>query len=299
MLGPEQPTATDDGGDVGLFSRGKKAVQPPGPAPDAPDAPAAHPLVRNEPVQAALQAWATGKDARRFAGVLRQCATGELLLDGTGSALADPAKGLQPGDTLAIGYRTDEHGRRLLLAFTSNERLARYHEGETILSFAQPAPATLAQAAEEPYDGIAIDPGSDEHCIAYADEIRRHLTDEPTLNHELKSALVTRALPWDDLLDVIGRTRTVFIAMQETRDESGAVAGISVPTIEGKNGETYAIAFTSPAEVWAWAPPYDAQPTGFSNIAKAALDDRTDGVVLNPAGQSVLIAPDELSRFTG
>ncbi|GAA1438653.1 SseB family protein [Leifsonia poae] len=290
MLGQEQPTATDDGGDVGLFSRGKKTVQPPAP-------PAEQKLVRNEPLQAALQAWSTAKDARRFAGVLRQCATGELLLDGTGSTLADPARGFQQGDTLAIGYRTDEHGRRLLLAFTSNERLADYHEGAAVLSFAQPAASTLAQAAEEPYDGIAIDPGSDGLCIAYADEIRRHLTDEPALNEELKAALVTRTLPWDDLLDVIGRTRTVFIATQEARDESGAITGISVPTVDGKNGETYAIAFTSPAEVWAWAPPFDAHPTGFSNIARAALEDGTDGVVLNPAGQSVLIAPDELARF--
>jgi hypothetical protein len=113
-------TSVDDGGIVGLFSKGKSAVRAgdeavdgrldafpeggPEPAPEGA-------LVRNDLVQAALQSWASAKDARRFAGVLRQCATGALLLDGSGSELADPARGFQQGDTLGIGYRTDERCR--------------------------------------------------------------------------------------------------------------------------------------------------------------------------------------------
>jgi hypothetical protein len=293
-------------GIVGLFSKGKSAVRDgdeavdgrldafpeggPEPAPEGA-------LVRNDLVQAALQSWASAKDARRFAGVLRQCATGALLLDGSGSELADPARGFQQGDTLGIGYRTDDQGRTLLLAFTSNERLAAYRGGERTLSFAQPAAATLKQATEAPYDGIAIDVGSDALCIAYADEIRRHLTDEPALNEDLKSALVTRTLPWEDLLDLLGQTRTMFIAKQELRDDGGAVSGVSVPTVDGKNGENYAVAFTSPAEVWAWAPAFDAQATGVANVARATLEDGNDGVILNPAGQSVLLSPEELAKF--
>ncbi|MFF1635009.1 SseB family protein [Leifsonia sp. NPDC058248] len=288
---------------MGLFSKGKGAVRADDGAEaalerddDERDA-GVRDGVRNDLVQAALQSWASAKDARRFANVLRQCATGELLLDGGGSELADPAGGFRPGDTQGIGYRTDDQGRRLLLAFSSTERLAAYRGGERTPSFAQPATATLKQATDEPFDGIAIDAGSDALCIAYADEIRRHLTDDPALNEELKTALVTRTLPWDELLDLLGRTRTVFIAMQELRDDDGAASGFSVPTVDGKNGENYVVAFTSPAEVWAWAPAFDAQSTGVANIARAALEDGNDGVILNPAGQSVLISPDELARF--
>jgi hypothetical protein len=253
-------------------------------------------LVSNRLVQAALRRWSSAKDARTFAEVLRQCATGELLLDATGSQLADPSGGFHPGDTLSIASRTDEQGRRLLLAFTSNDRLGEYHQGEHPVSLVQPAPAVLAQAAAD-YDGIAIDAGSSDLCIAFADEIRRHLTDDPALNEPLKTALVERSLPWDELLDLVESTPAVFIALAEVRDESGAVTGARIPTAKGKNGETYSVAFTSPAEVWAWSPPEDAQATGIGNVARAALEQSHDGVLLNPAGQSVVISPPELERF--
>jgi hypothetical protein len=89
----------------------------------------------------------------------------------------------------------------------------------------------------------------------------------------------------------------MFIAKQELRDDGGAVSGVSVPTVDGKNGENYAVAFTSPAEVWAWAPAFDAQATGVANVARATLEDGNDGVILNPAGQSVLLSPEELAKF--
>ncbi|MFF1574098.1 SseB family protein [Leifsonia sp. NPDC058292] len=276
---------------MGLFS--KKGAKREAPAAES-AAPAR--LVSNRLVQAALSRWASGKDARAFAEVLRQCATGELLLDSTGSRLADPSKGFQAGDTLSIASRTDDQGRRLLLAYTSNERLAASHPGESPVSLVQPAPAVLAQAAAE-YDGIAIDAGSDDMCIAYADEIRHHLTDDPAVNVALKTALVERTTPWDDLLNLVASTPAVFIAMTDVRDESGTVTGVTVPTARGKNGETYSVAFTSPAEVWAWSPPENAQVTGIANVARVALEQRHDGVLLNPAGQSVVISPPELQRF--
>ncbi|WP_223691095.1 SseB family protein [Leifsonia poae] len=283
------------GGFVGLFSRGKKDVPPR-------DASAANVIgagaesrpVSNQLVLAALRTWGAERNAQTFANVLRQCATGELLLDTTGSTVADQQNGFQTGDTLGVGYRTDEQGRTLLLAFTNNERLAEYHRGEPVLSLAQPAAAVMTQAATSPYDGIAIDAGSSDLCIAYGDEIRRHLTDDASLNSALKSALVSRSLPWTEFLDLVGGAPAVFIATQEATDASGAVTGITVPTVSGKNGETYAAVFTSPAEVWAWAPPFDAHATGMANVARAALEDGHDGLVLNPAGQSVVIAPDEL-----
>ena len=45
------------------------------------------------------------------------------------------------------------------------------------------------------------------------------------LNEELKAALVTRTLPWDDFLDVSGRTRTVFIDTGKIRTYNEAMPG--------------------------------------------------------------------------
>ncbi|HEV7183381.1 MAG TPA: SseB family protein [Leifsonia sp.] len=258
--------------------------------------PGAGSAVTNWLVQAALGRWSAGKDARTFAEVLRQCATGSLLLDGSGSTVDDPAQGFRPGDTLGVAYRTDDQGRRLLLAFTSNERMSAYHHGEHTVSLVQPASAVMAQAAAD-FGGIAIDPGSNDLFIAFADEIRRHLTDDPALNEPLKAALVERSLSWDELLNLLRSTRSVFIPVSDVHDESGTVTGVTVPTARGKNGETYSVAFTSPAELWAWSPPENAHPTGFMDVARVARDQEHDGILLNAAGQSVVISSPELERF--
>lgn len=230
-------------------------------------------------------------------GVLRQCASGQLLLDATASQFADPANPFAPGDSLAIGHQVDNAGKKLLLAFTSNEQLAAYHRGNPYVSLVQPATAVLKQAATE-YEGIVINPGSPETlCIAYAPEIRQGLTDTPELNERLKQALAERALPWPELLDLISATEVVFVAMAETRDESGAVMGFELPTIPGKDGQFYSAVFTSPAEVWAWEPGFEAQPTSLKKIALATLETGQGGTLLNPAGPSVILNPSELQRF--
>jgi hypothetical protein len=285
---------------MGLFSKrhAEKAVSKRSGERDAAAHPVAEQIVANRLLQAALSRWAAGKDARTFAEVLRQCATGSLLLDSSGSTIADPSLGFQAGDTMGVGYRTDEQGRRLLLAFTSTDRMSAYHHGVPSVSLVQPAGAVMAQAVAD-YDGIAIDAGSAHLCIAFSDEIRRHLTDDPTLNAPLKTALVERTISWDELLGLLGSTPAVFIAMSDVRDDSGTVTGATVPTARGKNGETYSVAFTSPAEVWAWSPPENAQATGIADVARVALEQRHDGILLNPAGQSVVISPPELDRFLG
>jgi hypothetical protein len=293
---------------MGLFSRGPKradsttpttahtAAQPEAPAaPSAPPAPVAADarqpgLVTNTLVQAALANWARGKNAQSMSEVLRQCATGELLLDASGSTWQDPARGFQPGDTLQIRYQTDNAGKRLLLAFTSNERLALEHPHTEMRSLAQPAPAVLKQAFTD-YEGIAIDAGSDSVFIAYADEIRRGLTEEPAVNEPLKTALLQQ-LPAEQLAALAADAPLLFIAVGETRNEVGEVTGAFVPTVAAPGGnQAFATAFTSPAEIWAWDSTLTVQPTGFANIVEVARRQGQPGIVINPvaAAGSALI----------
>lgn len=254
--------------------------------------------VRNELIESALTRWGGEKNAQTMFNVLRQCASGTLLLDVSTSQIADPDAGISQGDTIAIAHQVDNAGKKLLLAFTSNEELAAYRDTITPISLVQPATAVMQQAVTD-YEGIVINPGSPETmCIAYAEEIRRGLTATPNLNEKLKQTLVERNLPWGELIDLLATTEAVFIATSETRDEAGEITGITMPTVTDDDGNTFSVVFSSPAEVWAWSPGLNPRPTGIGNVARASLNDKMHGAVLNPAGQSIVLGQPELHRLS-
>jgi hypothetical protein len=283
---------------MGIFSRKNKDDHAPAPAAPTPattgptptDPPGA--LVTNHLVQNALTKWVERKDAQSMYGVLRECAAGSLLLDATESTFADPANPFQKGDTLAIGSQVDNAGKRLLVAFTDNDRLAVYRRNggstKTPLSFGQSAASTLQMAATT-YEGIAIDPGSpDTTCIAYTDEIRKGLTDDAAVNEPLKTAIVDQRAP-AEVIDLAKAAPVIFIGVSTEKDAQGEVVSISVPGILSPDGESYSTAFTSPAEVWAWDARLDVRPTGFANIVAVARENGHTAVVVNPAGRSPVI----------
>lgn len=275
---------------MGLFSRGKQEPQPeaaqPAPVPGA--------EVRNDRVAEALTVWAGLKNGQTFADVVRRAVTGELLLDITDSTFADPAAGPQPGDTLAITSQPDNAGKRLLVAFTSNGELSRYR-GHPGMSLVQPAAAVLAQAARE-YEGIVIDGRSPGAFIAYSAEIQQQLAGDPEAVGPMGEATATRSLPFEEYLTALAAA-PVFVPFEVERDESGAQTGVSVLTVAGADGAPYAVIGTAPAEVWAWSPQSGAQPTSLAHVARAVLEDRQAGVVVNPAGPSVTVPVDVLRRF--
>ncbi len=244
-------------------------------------------LIVNLPVQDALRPWSSTKNAQTMYGVLRQCVAGELLLDASDSEIADKATPFVKGDKLAVGTQVDNAGKRLLVAFTDNDRLALYRRkgGATIppIGLGQPASATLQMAATT-YDGIAIDPGSpDTLYIAYADEILRGLTDEPGLNEVLKTAVLGRSSA-EEIVELAEAAPVLFVGVSTLRDDKGEVQRITVPSVKGPDGGSYHPAFTSPAEVWAWGTDLEARPTGFANIARSAREDGQAGIAFNPAG---------------
>ena len=242
-------------------------------------------LVRNLPVQTALEAWAAGKDARTFSNVLRQCVAGELLLDISASTFADPDAGFQQGDTLALGKQVDAAGKELLVAFTSNERLAAYRRGERFLSLAQPAWSVLAEAMSRA-DGLALDPGDDALLIAYSDELRGQVTDEPGRNAALKNALVDRDLPWPEFLALLAGSSVVYVGVDAAQG--------AVPSAVGDDGTLLHPVFTSPAEVFAWSPELTARGTSVAQVARVAAEDGYAGLLVDPAGPSASVRLDEL-----
>jgi len=252
--------------------------------------------IRNTRVQEGLDVWATTKDTRTFSDVLRRAVAGELLLDISTSQIADRATFPQPGDRMAIASQVDGAGKRLLLAYTDNERLAA-RTPESPMSLGQPAHAVLEQAMRD-YEGLAIDAGHPGMFIAYADEIRRGLGDEPAAAARLARDLVHRDRPFADFLAGLVLA-PLYIPVQAHLDEAGAPVGLSVLTARNLDGQTLSAAFTSPSEVWAWAPEVEARPTRLQNLARVALQDGHAGVIINPAGPSTVLSPALLAQHTG
>ncbi|MCU1405147.1 MAG: SseB family protein [Glaciihabitans sp.] len=295
---------------MGIFSRKPKQDTP------LPDTDAAHQaaakvappsqnpdqqLVDNTLVQDALTVWVGNKSAQTMFEVVRQCATGSLLLDITNSTFADPTKGFQPGDSIAISHQIDNAGKKVLLAFTSQDRLNVYRSvsigsDAQPISLSQPATAVIKQAIKD-YEGIVIDASSLESCLAYDHEIFQALTEDPAVNEALKTAIVTRR-PTAEILAAAEAAPVVWIGTREQLNEAGEVTHVYVPPANRADGSTLSAAFTSPAEVWAWGPDLKVRPTGFANVARAALLDGHTGVVLNLLGPSATIPAEDLRKFS-
>jgi hypothetical protein len=252
--------------------------------------------IRNVRVQEALDVWATEKNNRTFSDVLRRAVSGELLLDISTSQLADRAAGPGPGDRIAIASQTDNAGKHLLLAYTDNARLAA-RTPENTLSLGQPAHAVIEQAMRD-YEGIVIDAGHPGMFIAYADELRQGLGAEPAAAARLARDLVQRDRAFEEFLAGLALA-PVYIAVQPHRDEAGTITSVSVLTARGRDGEELSALFTSPAEVWAWAPEVEARPTRLANVARVALQDGHVGAIVNPAGPAGPLPPGILAAYAG
>ncbi len=286
---------------VGLFSRRSREPEPvepeagasPEPAPPAaPPAGEPGPGVRHDRVREALGTWAERKDARTFADVLRRAVSGELLLDVTDSRLADPGRGFQQGDTLAIASIRDNAGADLLVAFTGHDELQRMREAAG-RSLVQPAAAVLAQAVRD-HQGIVIDGRAPGAFIAYAAEIRQHLTEDPGAVAPLTEATASRSLPFDRYVAALADGPLFVPVAPDAAD--GAAAGAAGPAATGPDGGAYTVVGTSPAEVWAWRPGGEVRRVGLAEVAAATLAAGRAGVVVNPAGPPVVVPAAALPR---
>ncbi|MBW0256154.1 SseB family protein [Cellulomonas sp. PS-H5] len=282
---------------MGLFSRRSREPEPdepeagaePDPAPPAaPLAGEPGPGVRHDRVREALGAWAERKDARTFADVLRRAVSGELLLDVTDSRLADPERGFQQGDTLAIASIRDNAGADLLVAFTGHDELQRMRQAAG-RSLVQPAAAVLAQAVRD-HQGIVVDGRAPGAFIVYAAEIRQHLTEEPEAVARLTEATTTRSLPFAQYVEALG-AGPLFVPVATDPDD-----GPAGPAATGPDGGAYTVVGTSPAEVWAWRPGGAVRRAALAEIAAATLGAGRAGIVVNPAGPPVVVPAAALPR---
>lgn len=290
--------------------------------------PAAAPVRRDERLAEGLGLWAERKDRRTLAEVLRRALTGQLLLDISDSEIADPSSGLQRGDRIAIAAQTDNAGRQLLMAFTENEELTRYR-GRPGISLVQPAAAVLAQAARD-FEGIAIDPRAEHACIVYAEEILQHFADDPEALVRATAATTTAATttaatataataatatatptantnaptaerspsdPGSGLFESLVDA-PLFVPVIPERDASGAETGAArVMSAQDDQGRSFAVAGTSPAELWAWRAEAEAHRVALAQLADLVQGNGLAGLQLNPGGPGVFVPAEELRPF--
>jgi len=251
-------------------------------------------LIRNAGVQAALETWATRKDGQTFHAVIMRALTGDLLLDISASVFADPARPFQPGDRLAISSITDAEGRRLLLAFTDNERLAAATPG-TPRSLGQPAEAVLAQAMKD-FDGIAIDARHPGEFIAFRDELERALGEDPIRAARLARELAERRSPFGEFLALLAAA-PVYVGYATGTDAADERVRGQVLTLNDPNGRPYGALFTSPAAAWAWGATLEVRATRLANLAQIALEDGQQGLVVDAATPRATIPLDRLAEL--
>jgi hypothetical protein len=250
-------------------------------------------------LQEALTGWSTTKNVQTMYSVVKELAAGSLLLDIGSSTLADPKAGPQKGDTISIAHQVDNAGKKVLLAFTSGERLGFYRKTSEPVSLVESAPDVVAMAVSK-YDGLVLDPGSPEtQWIGYNDELVRGLTDDPAENRAVKQAMAEKRIAWPEMLELVRDAPTLYIASVAQRDEAGEITSMGVATVTTHEGDTLSVLLTSPAEVGAWAPGADASPTRFVAVAKVALDQGHAGIVVNPAGSMLTITAAELRALVG
>lgn len=279
-------------------------AMPSAPVPEAPKAPVGP---QHADVAAALQRWAEGNSPQALADVLRQGARGQLLLDISASELKIEDGKVQRDSTIAVASRRSDDGRNFLLVFTSNAELRKAHkDGDVVRSMVQPALGALRLATREQYDGVIVDAGSGAASIVIPkDQIVRGLPVEPGANEALKEALATKPEGrLSAVLGVLAETETVFLAVERKGEvvegQPPAAKDLSVAGVKAPDGRSYAAAFTSPAEVWAWSPKHLAVPVPFPKHARSVLSaPSVEGLLFNPAGPTLAVLKGDLEKVAG
>lgn len=248
-------------------------------------------LVDNVPLRRAIADFAEKNDQPSYLEVVRNLLHGELLLNTTRSSVSMTEDGpsISAGSTFTIRGGSGPDGERALFAFTRQEEALRMDEDapETVQTLAQPAASTLEFAAEHGYAWLYLDPAGPTCGVKIAEVefvITTHRnnavkaaldSDDPT---ELKEAVV-------DALSVGGQ---LLYAVKQAPD------GVQVRTSTSPDGQTFALAFTSAAEVMVRGSSDSWVAIDISRVVSDALGEGFSGLVINPAGPWIELNRDDL-----
>lgn len=223
-------------------------------------------------------------------GVLRNMLQGPLYV----RVPANSQDAIKAGQPVPVGVARNEAGESYLLTFSSAKALfdsiRLLPEPESAAGMAQPAFTVLKQVVDGEYSGVVIDNDSSPHRAVFPKELITRALAEGDPLFKIKTLLTQQRTPEGIAQVALALTETpVWVAIGQVEGGSGiAEAALS-------NGKRYVQVFSHPIEVAAMGrseQPGQLTPAKLRKVLEVA--DHTDGVLVDPAGPSMLVPRDLL-----
>lgn len=258
--------------------------------------------VDNASLRAAVEAFATNPEQSSYLDVIRACLQGRMLLDSTGSdrptVEADGSYSFPAGATLQFAGGTGPDGKPALFAFTSLEQINRMHPTDLaeIQALVQPAAGALQLATTDRYGWLYIDPAGPTCAISSRDAAFALRGER---NDAVKEALEIHDPSESKLavMEALAENGPLLLAVDtESVPESGVTDGTPVRIRDSidPDGHPVLLAFTSGPEVSARNIADSSATRTAAQIIHDAVQPPYGGLVLNPGGPWMALAPEEL-----
>jgi hypothetical protein len=258
--------------------------------------------VDNASLRAAVEAFATNPEQSTYLDVVRACLQGRVLLDSTGSdrptVEVDGSYSFPAGATLQFAGGTGPDGTPALFAFTSQEQINRMHPDDLaeVQALVQPSAGVLQLASTERYGWLYIDPAGPTCAISNRDAafaLRGERNDAVKQALEIADPGASKSA----VLDALAENGPLLLAVDtDSVPESGVSSDTPVRIRDSvdPDGHPVLLAFTSGPEVSAQnvADSFATRPA--AAVIHDALQPPYGGLVLNPGGPWMALAPDEL-----
>lgn len=252
-------------------------------------------LVDNDRVRRAVAAFAAEPKHETMLDVLRARLTGELLLDVTGSELDISDGRLHTGSKLRINQRVGPDGQRALLAFTSNDEIARIHpEGTRYQSIAQPAAAVLELARRQGAAWLYIDPAEKTAALSASDidfALRHPRNDRLSAAiAAVEAGTASRA----EAITALVAEGPLLLAGQRAEGQGDDEPPQLRVTRRDDGSSMALLAFTSAPEILARDPQDGIVTTTTTHVLEQLQQGPFASIVINPAGPWIELSREEL-----
>lgn len=223
-------------------------------------------------------------------GVLRNMLQGPLYV----RVPANSQDAIKAGQPVPVGVARNEAGESYLLVFSSAKALfdsiKLLPDPQNAAGMAQPASLVLKQVVDGEYSGVVVDNDSAPHRAVFPKELIARALAEGDPEFRVKTLLTQPRSPEGVAQVALALTQTpIWVAVGQVDGGSG-IAEANMST-----GKRYVQLFSHPIEVAAMGrgeQPGQLTPAKLRKVLEVA--DHTDGVLIDPAGPSMIIPRDLL-----
>ena len=243
-------------------------------------------------LRTALTELEEGATNEQLIGVLRQMMQGHLYLRVHG----DARNQITEGKPLSIAVVRDGE-RAFMLAFSSavavRDSVQRETEPTATSAVAQPVTAVLQQIVTGQFAGLIIDNASGVHRAVFPTEVLSKALEQADEKMTIKMLL--SAPRGEDTAKKVGEALATTDVWVAVNDGSGAGA-VGIAEAQTPDGKRYLQLFSHPLEIVALGRGDKPLPFGPDRLAKVLkTHDAISGVIVDPAGPSIIVGRDALA----